>query len=80
MLQLNITEAIQREPDPWRVAKLESYIAESLRKCEGQPQTAFLHLIGLAEKESELENLIADVMAVALLRYFNRTAEHLSRN
>jgi hypothetical protein len=79
LLQLNISQAINREPDPYRISKLEAAIDESLRKSKGNPQRAFLALIESAETDTALADLIADVMCVALLRHFYRTCEYLTQ-
>jgi len=80
LFTLNITRALNREPDPFRLQKLEGAIDESLQATKGNPQLAFLHLIGLAEREFELNDLIADVMTVALARHVYRTCDYLNHN
>jgi hypothetical protein len=75
---LNISTAFDREPDLMRLGKLDKYIADALRRCEGNSEVALHNLIHLAEKESELGDLVTDVMATAFARHFYRVAgDHL---
>jgi hypothetical protein len=77
MLQLNLNQAIARDPDPYRLRKLEQYIGEALKRCGGAPSQAFENLLNLAEKEDEIAKLIEDVVAVSFFRHFIKTCQYL---
>lgn len=76
-MNLDISKAIQREPDPHRVQQLEIFIAAAMRRCDGEPTATFKNLIALADGDSELRDALADVVALAILRYVMATVARL---
>lgn len=77
---LDLTRAFQREPDPDRLRKLETYIEKALARTSGNRDLAFKNLIVLAESESVLGDLICDICAVAFAKWFATMHSHLQNN